>query len=319
MPAKNAKQSAPSKKEVAEQPVSSTKKEVVEEHTAAASKNEAAEQSSDAKKGANKNESVANTKKNAPAKKAPAANAAGAKKAPASKKVQAAAANAEAKKASPPKKEKAEAASSEDEEDEERGSGYRYFKILATRIIPQNSSPQIATDHLSLKGGRFKGRNPMQAAKKAFTKICNIAAKSGYEGDCSYIFTIQETSQKSNKKEFTYQGERHRLPVPQKIIKEGNTYEVKFGGNVKSYKSPSSESSESSDSSSSQPAKKTKKNVRIETPAEQSAAAESSAAAETSSVSAAKAESKPAVAEQQPTKSAPKQAPKGGARGRGAK
>lgn len=129
-------------------------------------------------------------------------------------------------------------ASSDEEEEDAGEGGVRFFKILIDRIQPQNGCPAISPDSLSLKGGRFKGRNPMQAAKKAFTGICNAASKSGYEGKCTYIYTIQETTQGSAKKEFSYHGERYKLDVPQLVKKHETEYLVKFSGNVKSYKIP---------------------------------------------------------------------------------
>jgi hypothetical protein len=232
------------------------------------------------------------------------------------------AAPAKKEKAAPAKKEKAAPAKKEpqaeevaaESSEEERGSGYRYFKILTTRIRPLNGSPEIALDQLSLKGGRFKGRNPMQAAKKAYTKICNVAAKSGYEGDCSYIFTIHETTQKAGKKkEFTYQGERRKLETPEKIVKDGNIYYVKFSSNVKSYKEDSSSEESAPEKKQEKPVSRVKKNVRIETPAESS-----SASAPQEVVAPVVEQPPPEKNEAVPaTKAEPKQAPKGRGRAGG--
>lgn len=305
MPAKNTKQTA-------------TKKEVV---------NEPVVESAPAAKNASKKEVVNEpVVESAPAAKNAARTSAKKEKAPPAKKQTPAKKQEPAKKSSPAKKEKQTPAKTAEEgessePEEERGAGYRYFKILANKIQPQNGSPEIAADHLSLKGGRFKGRNPMQAAKKAYTKICNIATKSGYEGDCFYIFTIQETSQKSGKKEFTYQGERHRLENPEPIVKDGNTYYVKFSSNVKSYKQAAS--SEAAEAKPQKPAAtRAKKNVRIETPAEASSSSAPSPAEGQQSPAeqpapAQAAPEQPAPA--QAAKSEPKQAPKGRGRAAGAK
>lgn len=169
-------------------------------------------------------------------------------------------------KTSPPKKAapkaKAKKASSDEEE---TGSGNRFFKIVATSIEPQKGSPEIPESALSFKGGRFKGRNPMQAAKKAFTGLCNIAhSKLKYEGECSYIFTIQETSQGSKKKEFTYIGERLRLETPQKVTKNGTEYFVRFRSPVRSYSKPKSEGEASEEPKpAAKPAAKSQKKVQI--------------------------------------------------------
>ena len=149
-----------------------------------------------------------------------------------------------AKKAAPakgPVKSKAKKdGGSEDNEDEEPGK--RYFKIIVDSIETENSPPvPIGTgkDELSPNGGRYTGKNPMQAAKKAFTRISRVAAPGG---ECTYIFTIVETTKTSSKKEFKYIGIRKELDEPQevkKIDKKSETesvYEIRFSSEVKSYK-----------------------------------------------------------------------------------
>jgi hypothetical protein len=125
----------------------------------------------------------------------------------------------------------------------------------------------------------------MQAAKKAFTGLCKAATKLGYEGECSYIFTIQETSQGSHKKEFPYSGERLKLSTPQKVVKDKTEYFVSFSSTVRSYKAPTLEGGEQSTTKAETspakvekktvPAKKApnKKSVTIKNPPEESAPA----------------------------------------------
>jgi hypothetical protein len=212
----------------------------------------------------------------APAKAAPEKKATPAKKAPAKA--------APEKKNSPVKTvakktpvKNAVAANAEETEETTNGSGIRYFKILADKIIPQKDSPVIPASELSFKGGRFKGRNPMQAAKKAFTGLCKAATKLGYDGECSYIFTIQETSQGSHKKEFPYSGERLKLATPQKVVKDNTEYFVSFSSTVRSYKAPSGENSKKEEQAEKSqvekknvPAKKApRKSVTIKTPEQQ--------------------------------------------------
>jgi len=142
-----------------------------------------------------------------------------------------------AKKAAPPKgKAKSKAKKNDDAEDEDEEPGKRYFKILVDSIIGEDAPPVPIgkeKDELSSNGGRYTGKNPMQAAKKAFTRICRVAASGG---ECTYVFTIIETTQKSAKKEFTYIGVRKELDVPQKVQKGDTNYEIKFSSEVKSYK-----------------------------------------------------------------------------------
>jgi len=111
-------------------------------------------------------------------------------------------------------------------------AGKRYFKILTDTIKPVDS-PVISTDALSSGGGRYTGNNPMQAAKKAFTRIARAGAG---KGPCTYIYSIQETTQGSAKKVFRYTGERKELDKPQMIKKGDTTYPIKFRSNVRSYK-----------------------------------------------------------------------------------
>jgi hypothetical protein len=235
---------------------------------------------------AKKNAAPAVEKKTPPAKTQPAPKTPVAKKAPAAKK----AVTNEKSVSSSKNAKNAKAVvssnnSSEETEETAGGNGIRYFKILADKIIPQKGSPVIPASELSFKGGRFKGRNPMQAAKKAFTGLCKAATKLGYEGECSYIFTIQETSQGSHKKEFPYSGERLKLSTPQKVVKDKTEYFVSFSSTVRSYKAPILEGGEQSTTKAETspakvekktvPAKKApnKKSVTIKNPPEESAPA----------------------------------------------
>ena len=111
-------------------------------------------------------------------------------------------------------------------------AGKRYFKILA-KSIESKGSPAIKPDALSSGGGRYTGNNPMQAAKKAFTRISRAGAPGG---ECSYVFKIQETTQGSAKKIFEYEGIREELAKPQAIKKGDTEYFIRFHSKVRSYK-----------------------------------------------------------------------------------
>ncbi len=110
--------------------------------------------------------------------------------------------------------------------------GRRYFKILTGSIKPEKS-PKVDPASLSSGGGRYTGNNPMQAAKKAFTRISRAACK---DGECTYIFSIQETTQGSAKKIFQYRGVREELDEPTMIKKGDTEYPIKFKSAVRSYK-----------------------------------------------------------------------------------
>ncbi len=183
------------------------------------------------------------TKKAAPAKKASPAKkvAAPAKKeAPAKKAAAPAKKEAPAKKVSPSKgkaKPNATKKAGVDNENNDEEPGKRYFKILVSSIEGEEGSPPVPIgkkrDELSSGGGRYTGKNPMQAAKKAFTRICRVATNGG---ECAYVFTIAETTQKSAKKEFRYIGARKELDEPKTVEKGDKSYDIRFSSEVKSYK-----------------------------------------------------------------------------------
>lgn len=111
-------------------------------------------------------------------------------------------------------------------------AGKRFFKILADSI-ESKGSPAIDATALSSNGGRYTGNNPMQAAKKAFTRISRAGAPGG---ECTYVFKIQETTQGSAKKIFEYEGIREELEKPQPIKKGDTEYFIRFRSRVRSYK-----------------------------------------------------------------------------------
>lgn len=106
---------------------------------------------------------------------------------------------------------------------EEENKNGRSFKIVVDKItqfkqdIPISISISAPTSDATssftklevekLSNLTFAGKNPMQAAKKAFTQICKTFGKR----ECKYIFTIQEilpvTSDKTGKN-FIYSGIR---------------------------------------------------------------------------------------------------------------
>ncbi len=136
-------------------------------------------------------------------------------------------------KKAPAKRASKKASTKKTKKDDEEEPGKRYFKILTDTIRSEDNSPDVEEGTLSSGGGRYTGRNPMQAAKKAFTRIARAATEGG---ECTYIFSIQETTQGSVKKVFTYKGVREELETPQ-IIKKGETeYKIRFRSVVRSYK-----------------------------------------------------------------------------------
>ena len=54
------------------------------------------------------------------------------------------------------------------------------------------------------------GSTPLSAAKKAFTRVCRETA---IKGQCTLVIKIQETTQGTGGKIFTYKGKRELNPV----------------------------------------------------------------------------------------------------------
>jgi hypothetical protein len=148
-----------------------------------------------------------------------------------------------AKKAKAPKAKssKAEKSAPSDEEEEADGSGRRSFRLILDSVNPPvHFKPKKRKDGKEGKeydGGRFKGKGPMQAAKKTFTQIARASEMEHPE----HTFTIVETTAGSNKGTFSYIGTQIDLDEPQKIEKSTVNFNVKYRRIVKSYKPDSEE------------------------------------------------------------------------------
>jgi hypothetical protein len=147
---------------------------------------------------------------------------------------------APAKKKAPPKKpvKKAPVSKKASTKTTEEGDkpGTRYFRINLDSIKAEDNSPNVQLEDLSKGGGRYTGRNPMQAAKKAFTRIAKAGDDKKNKSECAYIFSIQETTQGSTKKVFVYRGTRRALETPQVVKKGDTTYNIYFDSDVRAYK-----------------------------------------------------------------------------------
>ena len=69
--------------------------------------------------------------------------------------------------------------------------------------------------------GRYLGRNPVSAAKKAFNNFCR---QKKIRGVCTLIVTVKETTQGSKNKEFSYKLHRKKLAKPM-VMLEGTKNE----------------------------------------------------------------------------------------------
>ena len=80
--------------------------------------------------------------------------------------------------------------------------------------------------------GRYLSSNPGSAAKKAFTRLCNL---KNIKGKCTFVVTVKETTKGSNGKEFTYKIERTKLKKPL-VMMEGTDKEFKIEFETKAKK-----------------------------------------------------------------------------------
>jgi len=72
--------------------------------------------------------------------------------------------------------------------------------------------------------GRYESRTAHSAASKAFSQLCRVKK---IRGQCTLIITVQETTQGSSKKEFTYKFKREKLAKPITLkTKKGKTYKI---------------------------------------------------------------------------------------------
>ena len=60
-------------------------------------------------------------------------------------------------------------------------------------------------------GGRYISKDPEGAARKAFSRLCH---RKRIRGQCSMIITVEETTQGSESKRWTYKLNREKLATP---------------------------------------------------------------------------------------------------------
>ena len=80
--------------------------------------------------------------------------------------------------------------------------------------------------------GRYLSANPGSAAKKAFTRLCNL---KNIKGKCTFVVTVKETTKGTKGKEFTYKIERTKLKKPL-VMMEGTDNEFKIEYETKAKK-----------------------------------------------------------------------------------
>jgi len=77
-------------------------------------------------------------------------------------------------------------------------------KTSSKKSMPERHFKIVEIDGKAMDMGRYSGKSHSQAAKKAFTSICSEYSK---KSKCNHTFSIQETTQGSDKKIKTYVGE----------------------------------------------------------------------------------------------------------------
>lgn len=87
---------------------------------------------------------------------------------------------------------------------------------------------EVSTVHGSVKGrenlgGVFTNRTPLEAAKKAASRIC---ALSKIHGQCTLIITIQEITRNSSHKLYTYKVKRVRSDKV--VVKDGQSIRFRY-------------------------------------------------------------------------------------------
>ena len=94
----------------------------------------------------------------------------------------------------------------------------RSFKIVMTSVNP---SVKPVDRVLSKNGGRYIGQNPTQAAKKAYTHLCNARLSAGTSASdkCEISFDIRETTRGTGKSVHSYTGIRKKLAKPELITR----------------------------------------------------------------------------------------------------
>jgi hypothetical protein len=83
-------------------------------------------------------------------------------------------------------------------------------------------------------GGRYVGRTPAGAARKAFTELCRL---KGVRGVCTLNIAMQETTSSSNKKVFMYKLQRHKLKEPLVRSVGGKEWVIEYKSTIKSVNS----------------------------------------------------------------------------------
>ena len=106
-----------------------------------------------------------------------------------------------------------------------RGQEYRTFKVVSAL---KNNCPTKVNSNAT-----YVSKNPMSAAKKAFSGLCN---KKRIRGKCTLIVTVRESTSGEDKKEFTYKLKRTKLSEPVVRVVNGVEYKYQYVTHAKAVK-----------------------------------------------------------------------------------
>ena len=105
----------------------------------------------------------------------------------------------------------------------EGGKGKRSFTVLEIRKAGQkNKSGSLKKTKGD--GGYFKDRTPAGAARKAFHASCR---SKKIKGQCTFVVTVQEITQGSAGKVFSYECKRIKLAEPIELLGRTIEYDTK--------------------------------------------------------------------------------------------
>ena len=103
----------------------------------------------------------------------------------------------------------------------QRKDGKRSFKVVSAKQAGKKERGCKTKHHLNQKTeARYVSNDPMSAAKKAFTTLCN---RKKIKGACGMFVTVEEVSRGSKGKQYTYECHKHLLKPPRKVTLANGT------------------------------------------------------------------------------------------------
>jgi hypothetical protein len=92
----------------------------------------------------------------------------------------------------------------------------------------------VNSSNVQEKGGSYKSKNPLSAAKKAASQLFKKAAKTKHKTKKQITFELRETTSGSDKKTMKYVAKRVKLAKPKVVEIMGTKITYNFKIDVKS-------------------------------------------------------------------------------------